>query len=28
VFKQPTTRRELAGIVLIVLGCLLLIWAY
>jgi drug/metabolite transporter (DMT)-like permease len=28
VFKQPTTRREMAGIVLIVIGCLLLIWAY
>ena len=28
IFKQPTTPRELAGIVLIVAGCLLLIWAY
>jgi drug/metabolite transporter (DMT)-like permease len=27
VFKQPTTRREAAGIVLIVIGCGLLIWA-
>jgi drug/metabolite transporter (DMT)-like permease len=27
VFKQPTTRREMAGIVLIVIGCTLLIWA-
>ncbi len=27
VFKQPTTRRELAGIALIVIGCTLLIWA-
>jgi drug/metabolite transporter (DMT)-like permease len=27
VFKQPTTARETAGIVLIVLGCALLIWA-
>jgi drug/metabolite transporter (DMT)-like permease len=27
VFKQPTTRREAAGIVLIVIGCTLLIWA-
>jgi drug/metabolite transporter (DMT)-like permease len=27
VFKQPTTAREAAGIVLIVLGCALLIWA-
>jgi drug/metabolite transporter (DMT)-like permease len=27
VFKQPTTRRETAGIVLIVIGCGLLIWA-
>jgi drug/metabolite transporter (DMT)-like permease len=26
-FKQPTTRRELAGIVLIVLGVVLLLWA-
>jgi drug/metabolite transporter (DMT)-like permease len=28
IFKQPTSPRELAGIVLIVAGCLLLIWAY
>lgn len=28
IFKQPTTQRELGGIVLIVVGCLLLIWAY
>jgi drug/metabolite transporter (DMT)-like permease len=28
IFKQPTSRREVAGIVLIVIGCLLLIWAY
>ncbi|HEY6256016.1 MAG TPA: DMT family transporter [Xanthobacteraceae bacterium] len=27
VFKQPTTRREAVGIVLIVIGCVLLIWA-
>jgi drug/metabolite transporter (DMT)-like permease len=27
VFKQPTTAREAAGIVLIVIGCSLLIWA-
>jgi drug/metabolite transporter (DMT)-like permease len=27
VFKQPTTRREAFGIVLIVIGCTLLIWA-
>jgi len=27
VFKQPTSRREMAGIVLIVIGCGLLIWA-
>jgi drug/metabolite transporter (DMT)-like permease len=27
VFKQPTTRREAVGIVLIVIGCTLLIWA-
>jgi drug/metabolite transporter (DMT)-like permease len=27
VFKQPTTRREALGIVLIVIGCTLLIWA-
>lgn len=28
IFKQPTSQRELGGIVLIVAGCLLLIWAY
>ena len=28
VFGQPTTRREAAGIVLIVLGVTLLLWAY
>jgi drug/metabolite transporter (DMT)-like permease len=28
VFKQPTTRRELAGIVLVVVGVALLVWAY
>jgi drug/metabolite transporter (DMT)-like permease len=28
VFKQPTTRRELAGIVLVVIGVALLVWAY
>ena len=28
IFKQPTTNRELGGMVLIVIGCLLLIWAY
>jgi drug/metabolite transporter (DMT)-like permease len=28
VFKQPTTAREGVGIVLIVIGCVLLIWAY
>jgi drug/metabolite transporter (DMT)-like permease len=27
-FHQPTTKREIAGIVLIVAGCMLLIWAY
>jgi uncharacterized membrane protein len=27
-FRQPTTQREIAGIVLIVAGCVLLIWAY
>jgi uncharacterized membrane protein len=26
-FKQQTTPREMAGIVLIVIGCTLLIWA-
>ena len=28
VFGQPTSRREAAGIVLIVVGVILLIWAY
>jgi len=28
VFKEPTTRRELAGIVLVVIGVALLVWAY
>jgi len=28
VFKQPTTRREIAGIVLVVVGVALLVWAY
>ena len=28
VFKQPTTRRELAGIALVVIGVALLVWAY
>jgi drug/metabolite transporter (DMT)-like permease len=28
VFKQPTTNRELGGVVLVVLGVLLLVWAY
>ena len=28
VFKQPTTRRELAGIVLVMIGVALLLWAY
>jgi uncharacterized membrane protein len=28
VFKQPTSAREAAGIVLIVAGVVLLIWAY
>jgi drug/metabolite transporter (DMT)-like permease len=28
VFKQPTSRREAIGIVLIVIGCVLLIWTY
>jgi drug/metabolite transporter (DMT)-like permease len=27
-FKQPTTRREIGGVVLVVLGVLLLVWAY
>ena len=27
VFKQPTTAREALGMALIVIGCLLLIWA-
>ena len=28
IFKQPTTNRELGGVVLVVLGVLLLVWAY
>ena len=28
VFKEPTTNRELGGVVLVVLGVLLLVWAY
>jgi len=28
VFKQPTTRRELAGVALVVVGVALLVWAY
>ena len=28
IFKQPTTRRELAGVVLVVVGVALLVWAY
>jgi drug/metabolite transporter (DMT)-like permease len=28
VFKQPTSKRELAGIVLVVVGVALLVWAY
>jgi drug/metabolite transporter (DMT)-like permease len=28
VFKQPTTRREIAGVVLVVIGVALLVWAY
>jgi len=28
VFKQPTTPREIAGVVLVVLGVGLLVWAY
>src|SRR3974390_530527 len=28
VFKQPTTQRELAGVVLVVIGVALLVWAY
>jgi drug/metabolite transporter (DMT)-like permease len=28
IFKQPITRRELAGIVLVVIGVALLVWAY
>jgi drug/metabolite transporter (DMT)-like permease len=28
IFKQPTTTREAAGIVLVVLGVVLLVWAY
>ncbi len=28
IFKQPTTKRELIGIVLVVIGVVLLVWAY
>jgi drug/metabolite transporter (DMT)-like permease len=28
IFKQPTTKREVAGIVLVVIGVTLLVWAY
>jgi len=28
VFKQPTTKREAIGIVLVVIGVALLVWAY
>jgi drug/metabolite transporter (DMT)-like permease len=28
IFKEPTTRRELTGIVLVVIGVALLVWAY
>jgi drug/metabolite transporter (DMT)-like permease len=28
VFKQPTTKREALGIVLVVIGVALLVWAY
>jgi drug/metabolite transporter (DMT)-like permease len=28
IFKQPTTRREGLGIVLVVIGVALLVWAY
>jgi len=28
IFKQPTSKRELAGIVLVVGGVALLVWAY
>ena len=28
IFKQPTTKRELVGIVLVVIGVALLVWAY
>ena len=28
VFKQPTTKREIAGVVLVVIGVALLVWAY
>jgi drug/metabolite transporter (DMT)-like permease len=28
IFKEPTTNRELAGIVLVVAGVALLVWAY
>ena len=27
-FKQPTTRREITGVVLVVVGVALLVWAY
>ncbi len=28
IFKQPTTAREAVGIVLVVIGVALLVWAY
>jgi len=28
VFKQPTSKREIAGVVLVVIGVALLVWAY
>ena len=28
IFKQPTTKREAVGIVLVVIGVALLVWAY
>ena len=28
VFKQPTSKREVAGIVLVVIGVALLVWAH
>jgi drug/metabolite transporter (DMT)-like permease len=28
IFKQPTTKRELGGVVLVVIGVALLVWAY